>query len=157
MGARPCAWMRRRFRWMNSLMLPFWLPIEHVQVNYEIKCKSMHDCPFWPKSFNHNVAHVTTFHILICNFPMHVKLVELVMVYVVSNVENEKCFFTLAFMKFKFCNTLIAHLPIIIHMCAQWYYIIQIFLTRSALNHGKLFDTIIVIRCNHANRNQNQP
>jgi hypothetical protein len=70
---------------------------------------------------------VTTFWILVYKFPKYVKLVELAMVQIVGSVEDERCFFTLAFMKSKLCNMLITHLPLVVHMFAQWFYIMQNF------------------------------
>jgi len=44
---------------------------------------------------------VTTFRVLSFSFLEYVKLVELAMVQIVGNMEDERCFFTLTFMKSK--------------------------------------------------------
>jgi hypothetical protein len=56
-----------------------------------------------------------------------VKLVELVMVKIVGSVEEEICFSTLAFMKSKLWNRLIAHLALVVRMFAQQSYTLQNF------------------------------
>ncbi len=55
------------------------------------------------------------------------KLVELAMVQIVDSVEDERCFFTLAFMKSKLRNRLITHLPLVVCMFAQQFYTLQNF------------------------------
>jgi hypothetical protein len=62
---------------------------------------------------------VTTFRILVYNFPKYVKLTELAMVQIVGSVEDERCFFTLAFMKSELCNMFITHSPLVVLMFAQ--------------------------------------
>ncbi len=57
----------------------------------------------------------------------YVKLDELVMVRIVDSVEEEKCFSTLAFMKSKLRNRLTTHLPLVVSMFAQQFYILQNF------------------------------
>jgi hypothetical protein len=59
---------------------------------------------------------VTTSRILVSNFLEYVKLVKLTMVQIVYNVEDERCFSTLAFMKSKLYNILTIHLPIVVCM-----------------------------------------
>jgi hypothetical protein len=44
------------------------------------------------------------------------------MVQIISNVEDGRCFSTLAFMKSKLHNKFIIHLPIVVHMFAQQFY-----------------------------------
>jgi len=78
---------------------------------------------------------VTTFQILSFNFPDYVKLAKLAMVQMVKNVENEKCFSTLAFMKSKLWNRFITHLPLVVYMFAQCN--LQNFPYASVLNNGK--------------------
>lgn len=55
------------------------------------------------------------------------KLAKLAMVQVIGSVEDERCFFTLAFMKSILCNKLTTHLPLVVHMFAQHFYTIQNF------------------------------
>jgi hypothetical protein len=64
---------------------------------------------------------VTASRILVSSFPKYVKFVELAMVHIIGNVEDEKCFSTLAFMKSKLHNKLTTHLPIVVHMFAQQF------------------------------------
>jgi hypothetical protein len=70
---------------------------------------------------------VTTSWILVSSFLEYVKFVELDVVQVVGNVENESCFYILAFMKSKFCNKFTTHLPLVVRMFAQHFYIINNF------------------------------
>jgi hypothetical protein len=63
---------------------------------------------------------VTTFRVF--SFQGYVKLAELVMLQIVGNVEDERCFFTLAFMKSKLWNKLITRLPFVVCMFAQQFY-----------------------------------
>jgi hypothetical protein len=56
-----------------------------------------------------------------------VKLVELVTVQILSSVEDERCFSTLAFMKSKLCNRLTIHLSIVVRMFAQQFYTLENF------------------------------
>jgi hypothetical protein len=60
---------------------------------------------------------VTTSHVLVCTFPKYVKLVEMAMVQIVSNVKDEHYFYMLAFMKSKFCNKLTTHAPCCLDVC----------------------------------------
>jgi hypothetical protein len=46
-------------------------------------------------------------------------------VQVVGNVKDECCFYMLAFMKSKLHNRLITHLPLVVWMFAQRFYILQ--------------------------------
>jgi len=57
---------------------------------------------------------VTTPWILIISFFEYIILVELAMVQVVGNVEDEKCLFIWAFMKYKLCNSLTTHLSFVV-------------------------------------------
>jgi len=82
----------------------------------------MHGSTFWHQSFDHNVVLVTTSQVLVWSFPKYVKLAEMAMVQIVGSVENEHCFFTLAFMKSKLRNGLITHLRLVVRMFAQWFY-----------------------------------
>ncbi len=59
------------------------------------------------------------------NFFEYVKLVKLAIVEIICNVENERCFSTLAFMKFKLWNRFITHLSIVMHMFAQQLYFVK--------------------------------
>lgn len=52
-----------------------------------------------------------TSQVLICKFPKYVKLAKLVMVQIVSNLENQKYFFTLGLTKSKLYNKFTTHLP----------------------------------------------
>jgi len=70
---------------------------------------------------------VTTFRVLSFSFSKYVKLVELAMVQMVGRVEDERCFFTLAFMKSKLWNRLTTHLPFVMCMFAQQFYTLQNF------------------------------
>jgi hypothetical protein len=79
---------------------------------------------------------VTTFQVLSFSFPKYLKLVELAMVQIVSGVEDEKCFSTLVFMKSKLWNRLTTHLPLVVRMFAQQFYILQNF-PYVILSNGK--------------------
>jgi hypothetical protein len=57
--------------------------------------------------------------ILVSNFFQYVKLAKLVMVQIVSNVEDEKCS--------KLCSKLTTYLPLVVCVFAQQFYILQIF------------------------------
>ncbi len=70
---------------------------------------------------------VTTSRLLVSNFPEYIKLAELAMVQIISNMEDEKCFSTLTFMKSKLHNKLITHLPIVVCMFAQQFYALENF------------------------------
>jgi hypothetical protein len=64
---------------------------------------------------------------LITNFPKYNKLVELVLVQIVGNVEDERCLYFLAFMKSKFHNRLTTWLLFVVQMFTQHFYIIHNF------------------------------
>jgi hypothetical protein len=70
---------------------------------------------------------VTISQVLSSSFLEYLKLVELAMVYIVDNVEDERHFFTLAFMDSKLQNRLTTHLPLVVHMFSQRFYILQNF------------------------------
>ncbi len=53
------------------------------------------------------------------------KLVELIMVQILDNVKDERCFSTLAFMKSKLRNRFIIHVLIVLHMFAQQFYTLE--------------------------------
>jgi hypothetical protein len=48
----------------------------------------------------------------------YIRLVQLVVVQVIGLVEDEKCFFTLTFMKYKLRNQLIEHLEMVMNECS---------------------------------------
>ncbi len=81
---------------------------------------------------------MTTSHIMITSFPKYVKLVELAMVQMVGNMEDERCFSFMAFMKSKLHNRLTTQLLFLVWMFTQRFYIIHNSHMRSALNNGKL-------------------
>jgi len=62
------------------------------------------------------------------NFLEYVKLVEMAMVQIMGSVEDEHSLFMLAFMKSHLCNRLITHLPLVVRMFTQWFYILQNFM-----------------------------
>jgi hypothetical protein len=68
------------------------------------------------------VVLVITSQVLVYSFPNYVKLVEMAMVQIMGSVEDERCFFTLAFMISKLRNGLITHLPLVVRMFAQRFY-----------------------------------
>jgi hypothetical protein len=70
---------------------------------------------------------VITFQILVYSFLECVKLVKLAMVQRVGNVEDERCFSTLAFTKSKLCNGFTTQLLIIVRMFAQHFYTLENF------------------------------
>jgi hypothetical protein len=76
--------------------------------------QNMYDCPFDLNPLTRMRHLVTEFHMLVCSFSKYVKLIKLIMMLVVGSVENEKCFFTLIFMKSKLHNMLIAHLSLVL-------------------------------------------
>ncbi len=86
---------------------------------------------------------VTTFQILSFSFPKYVKSAKLAMVQIVGNVEDEKCFSTLAFMKSKLWNRLTTHLPLVVRMFAQCT--LQNFPYANVLNNGQLLAIDIVM------------
>jgi hypothetical protein len=55
------------------------------------------------------------------------KLVELSMVMVLSNMEDERCFSNLSFMKSKLRSQLTTHLDLVVKMYAQSFYTMEIF------------------------------
>jgi hypothetical protein len=71
---------------------------------------------------------VTTFQVLVCNFPQYVKFVKVGMVQIVGSVENEHPFSMLAFVKSHLCHRLITHLPLVVRMFTQRFYILQNFM-----------------------------
>jgi hypothetical protein len=70
---------------------------------------------------------LTTNQIICFKLSKWVKLVELSMATVLSNVENERCLFNLSFMKSKLRNQLIAHLDLVVQMYAQSFYTMETF------------------------------
>jgi hypothetical protein len=59
-----------------------------------------------------------------CDFKIikDLKLVEIVIIIVVRNVENKKTFSTISFMKSKFRNCLTTHLDLVVQMYIQAFY-----------------------------------
>jgi hypothetical protein len=82
---------------------------------------------FLLEPFNQNVVPCDNISNILFSFLGYVKLVELVMVQIVGSVKDERCFFTLVFMKSKFWNRLITHLPLVVGMFAQQFYTLQNF------------------------------
>ncbi len=80
---------------------------------------------------------VTMSCILVIIFPVYVKLAKLVMVQVVGSVEDERCFSIMAFMKSKLHNRLTTHLPLVVRMFAQWFYIIHNFPYKECIDQWK--------------------
>jgi hypothetical protein len=57
------------------------------------------------------------------------------MVQIVGSVEDERYFSMLTFMKSKFRNKLITHLPLVARMFAQWFYTLQNFQYAKCIEH----------------------
>jgi hypothetical protein len=70
---------------------------------------------------------VTTSRILVSSFLKYIKLAKLAMVQIIGNMEDERCFSTLAFMKSKLNNKLITYFPIVVCMFAQQFYTLENF------------------------------
>jgi hypothetical protein len=66
----------------------------------------------------------------------YIKLVEIVVVEIISSMENEWCFRTLNFMKTKLMNRLMTHLDLVICRFGQKFYTLENF---PPLKNGKLF------------------
>jgi len=66
---------------------------------------------------------VMTFWVLVSIFPKYVNLAKLTMVQIVGNMEDERCFSILAFIKSKFHNRLITHLPFVMFAQQFIYYV----------------------------------
>jgi len=75
--------------------------------------------PFDINPLIHMWCLVKTIWILVSSFLEYVKLVELIMVQILSSVEDERCFSTMVFMKLKLHNRFTTHLLIIVRMFAQ--------------------------------------
>jgi hypothetical protein len=69
----------------------------------------------------------TRFRVLSSSFLEYVKLVELAIVQIVGSMEDERCFSTLAFIKSKLQNRPTTHLPLVVRMFAEQFYILQNF------------------------------
>ncbi len=67
-----------------------------------IKFNNVHCSTFWHQSLNHDNV---MFGDNICSFIEYVKLVEFIMVQILGNVEDERCFSMLIFMKLKLHNS----------------------------------------------------
>jgi hypothetical protein len=59
----------------------------------------MYGAPFWIKSFNQNVAPCDNILNSCFQLPKYVKFVELIMLQIVNNVKDKRCFYVLVFMK----------------------------------------------------------
>jgi hypothetical protein len=86
----------------------------------------------------------TRFQVLSSSFLKYVKLVELVMVQIVGSMEDERCFYTLAFMKSKLQNKLTTHLPLVVCMFAQQLYIAKLPIWRLYLAMAKSSPLILL-------------
>ncbi len=53
-------------------------------------------------------------------FPEYLKLAQMAIVHILRNVEDDKCFSSLAFLKRKLQATLDPHLPFVVGMCSQY-------------------------------------
>ncbi len=80
---------------------------------------------------------VTTFRVFSSSFLEYVKLTKLVMVQIFGNVEDEKCFSTLAFTKSKLQNRLTTHLPHVVHMFSQQFILCKISHMQIVLSNGE--------------------
>ncbi len=88
---------------------------------------------------------VTTSHVLVCTFPKYVKLVEMAMVQIVGSVEDEHCFYMLAFMKSKFHNKLTTHLPLLFGCLHNSFTLCKISCMQNVLNNGEHHNIVIVM------------
>jgi hypothetical protein len=78
--------------------------------------------PFSLESFDQMWHLVMTSWVLVSNIPKYVKLAKLTMVQIIGSMEVERCSSILTFMKSKFRNRFITHLPFVVHMFAQQLY-----------------------------------
>jgi hypothetical protein len=101
--------------------------------------------PFHTNPLTHMWHLVTTSWILVSSFLEYVKLVKLTMVQIVYNVEDERCFSTLAFMKSKLYDMLTIHLPIVVCMLHNSFIHWKNFHMLNVLSNGKQHDTNIVM------------
>ncbi len=111
----------------KPLYLRFSMPMtlianKAIQVDNEVECNHMHSSTFCLTKIWHLVI---ASRVLVCNSPKYVKLAKMAIVQVVGNVKDGCCFYTLAFMKSKLRNWLITHLPLVVWMFAQRFYILQ--------------------------------
>jgi hypothetical protein len=115
----------------------------HVQARNEVECNMY---PFGLNPLTKMCCLVITFQILLSSFPMYVKLIKLTMAYVVSNMEDERCFSTLAFIKSKRHNRVTTHLPQMLCACLDNNSIhCKISCMKNALSNEKQHDTDIVM------------
>ncbi len=66
--------------------------------------------------------------LLVVHLSKFMKLVELAIVQIINNIQDERTFSSLTFMKFKFWNQLVGHLNIVIRMFTQDFFIKDSFL-----------------------------
>lgn len=88
---------------------------------------------------------VTTSQILVFSFFEHAKLIILVGVQVVGNMEDEKCFSTLVNMKSKFHSRFINHMSCLCAYLHKGYIFYKISHTWNALSNAKKHVTHIVM------------
>jgi hypothetical protein len=67
-------------------------------------------------------CQLVTNNLLVQHFSKFMQLVELAVIQVINNVDDERTFSTLTFMKSKLRNQLVGHLDIVIYMFAQDFF-----------------------------------
>ncbi len=88
---------------------------------------------------------VTMSQILVFSFFEHVKLIKLVGVQIVGNMEDEKCFSTLVNMKSKFHSRFINHMSCLCAYLHKGYIFCKISHTWNALSNARKHVTHIVM------------
>jgi hypothetical protein len=120
--ARLPPWLDMKFKSTSSLMLGT-LNVNVDYSNWQWSLMQWHACPpqFDTNPFTKMWWLVTTSHILIISFPKYVKLAKLAMVQLVGNVDDDRCFSILAFMKYNHHSRLTTHSSLVV----QCFYTIQ--------------------------------
>jgi hypothetical protein len=65
--------------------------------------------------------------LLVCFFPKYFKLAKIAMVQVLGNMEDEQCFSSLTFCKYKLHNQLTMNLGLVVRMFSQKFYTLHNF------------------------------
>jgi hypothetical protein len=67
------------------------------------------------------------FQVFTHSFPKYLKLAKMTIVHVLRSVEDEKCFSSFTFLKNKLQATLDPHLPLVVGMYSQKFFILESF------------------------------
>ncbi len=115
--------------WVPKVMSTSSFDIEQSMLKLAMKSNA---CIAMVKPINMNpLMHLwhtlLTSRLFVYSFLKYFKLAEITMVQIISNINDEQCFISLAFYNFKLCNQLTTNLGLVVKMFSHKFYILQNF------------------------------